>query len=133
MKRVIIASALLGLSVAGVVSAQDYQLSHRGGDYQKHHGYGERKQAHMERIFKKLEVTEAQQLQVKAIMQSMHDENRALREQIRDNKQALGELMGAENLDQSKLRQLAQDTAELKVQSMINRHSAHQRMEAVAQ
>ena len=99
------------------------------GEYYKHDGHKgkycdkhSKKSAYrLEKMIKRLSLSDEQATQVRNINESYKPQMEALREKMKENRKQLREEMHAESIDQSKVKQLAQSTGDLKANKIILR------------
>ena len=132
-----IATTLLvsSLALGGFTLANADDSRHERGDrYEKgehneregHKGkrcnkQGKKSHYRMEKMIKRLGLGEEQATQVRSIRESFQPKMEALRNKMKDNRKQLREEMHADNIDQSKVKELAKTTGDLKANKIILR------------
>ncbi|NVJ65567.1 MAG: periplasmic heavy metal sensor [Gammaproteobacteria bacterium] len=120
LKKVSIAAALL--ASAGAMS-----MSAIAGPGHQH----DKKAHYKEKLYKKLELTEAQRAQIKANKEQRHAQMKASKVRMSELKKELHEVMQQDNLDRGRLRSLLAQEADLKAEKMAQKHAAGQEFRAM--
>lgn len=115
------------ISTAGVVSMvsassfEDRAGCKRAADYvaKGKHRYGQRPD--MERLAKRLDLSEEQRAQTKAISNKYRDMKVDLRDRMRQNRSELRELTRQADFDESAIRRLAEKQGDLKAEMIVLR------------
>ncbi len=120
LKKVSIAAALL--ASAGAMS-----MTAIAGP-----GHNHDKKAHYkEKLYKKLELTDAQKAQIKANKEQRHAQMKATKARMGEIKKQVHELMKQDTLDRSRLRSLLAQEADLKAEKIAQKHAAGQEFRAM--
>ncbi len=120
LKKVSIAAALLASAGAMSMTA----IAGPGHHHDKKNHY-------KQKLYKKLELTEAQKVQIKANKEQRHAQMKVTKERMRTLKKQINEVMQQENLDQARLRSLLQQEADLKAEKMAQKHAAGREFRAM--
>ena len=99
------------------------------GEHYKHDGHkskrcnkhGKKSGYRMEKMIKHLGLSDEQATKVRSIRESFQPKMEALRDKMKDNRKQLREVMHADNIDQSKVKQLAKTMGNLKENKIILR------------
>jgi len=91
---------------------------HKGKYCNKH---GKKSGYRMEKMIKRLGLSDEQATKVRSIRESFQPKMEALRKKMKENRKQLREEMHAESIDQSKVKELAQSMGELKANKIILR------------
>lgn len=99
------------------------------GEYNKHDGrkgkycdkQGKKSGYRMEKMIKHLGLSDEQATKVRSIRESYKPKMEALRNKKKENRKQLREVMHADNIDQNKVKQLAQTMGDLKANKIILR------------
>lgn len=89
------------------------KMGEHGGKHGFHHGFHAK--------LKDLDLTEAQQAQVKEIMEKQKSQGEARWKDLRETRKALHEAARSENYDAAKVRELANKEAQLKAEATVQR------------
>ncbi len=120
----LLSAGILGLGAAGTVIASPW-----GGDHGQHCERHEGRQGgYMHGIFKRLDLTEAQQDQ---LFQIRHEQRPAVREklkELRNNRQTLRELATADEYDAGKVRTAAEQQAKIRTDLIVMRTETMHKM-----
>ncbi len=100
-----------------------------GGFSGRHRGMGPGKR--IDRMAKKLDLTEAQKKQVTAILASEREKAEPLRQQLADNRENLRKAIEAEPFDEATVRALAQSQNEARVELVVSRARAKSQIYAL--
>jgi len=99
------------------------------GEHYKHDGYkgkycdkhGKKSGYRMEKMIKHLDLSDEQATQMRNIRKSFQPKMEALRDKMKDKRKQLREEMYADNIDQSKVKELAKTMGDLKANKIILR------------
>jgi Spy/CpxP family protein refolding chaperone len=94
----------------------------------KHDG---RRGPNLERLADRLDMTEQQRAEVKAILDDSRQQMVKLREQIRENRTQLRELTGQDEFDEAAVRSIADNQGDLKAETIVLRARQRHEMKAV--
>jgi len=96
-----------------------YERGEHKGKYCNKH---DKKSAYrMKKMVKKLGLSDEQAKQMQSIRDSYKEKMQSLRKKMKENKKQLREEMRAESMDQSKVKEIAQSTGDLKASKIILR------------
>ena len=99
-----------------------YEKHERDGHKGKYcNKQGKKSGYRMEKMIKHLGLSDEQATKVRSIRESFQPKMEALRDKMKDNRKQLREVMHADNIDQSKVKQLAQTMGDLKANKIILR------------
>lgn len=115
LKRVILSTLLISLA-----AAQVYAGNHGWGKGQKENIDP---QTHLNQIKQALELTPLQETEILAIITEKREGMKPLREKMQTAKTELRTAYQAESLDEAKLRGLASEQADLRVDMMVAQHA----------
>jgi Spy/CpxP family protein refolding chaperone len=87
--------------------------------------------ARLERLAARLDMTEAQRAEVRAIFEGSRDEMVALREQMKANRTDIRELMYSGDFDEAAVRRIAAEQGDLKAEMIVLRARQRAEMRAV--
>lgn len=91
---------------------------HKGKYCDKH---GNKSAYRMERMIKHLDLSDEQAKKVRSIRDSYKEKMQALRKKMKENRKQLREEMRAESIDQSKVKEIAKSSGDLKASKIILR------------
>ena len=114
--------ALGGMTLANADSEYYGKGEHKGKYCQK---------GRIERMAEKLDLSESQLKQVREIQEKYRPEKQALRDKMKSSRQQLREVMQVENIDQAKVRKLAQQLGDLKAEKIVLRSQIRSEMNKV--
>ncbi|MDH3999591.1 MAG: Spy/CpxP family protein refolding chaperone [Desulfuromonadales bacterium] len=117
--RTVIVTGIVIMFAASPLLAKGYGC---GKSCNKGHGDGE-PQSKIERIKEAVELTQQQEAELSEILDQQREETSLIKEKLRAAKAEMRELFQSDSLNEAQLRQLAQDTANLKVDLMIKKHA----------
>jgi Spy/CpxP family protein refolding chaperone len=100
-----------------------------GGFHGRHRGMGPGKR--IDRMAKKLGLTEAQQEQVKTILASEKEKSAPLRQQLAENREKIRQAIEAEPFDEATVRALAASQNETRVELVVSRARTKSRIFAL--
>lgn len=83
------------------------------------------------RLAEELELSEAQKAEIETLRESHWEEIEPLMEQARESRQAVGDLMRADELDEAAVRSAAQQAADLHVELTVIRARHHSELRSV--
>jgi protein CpxP len=113
-----------GISLAGADGGQ------RHCDRAEHMGYGKHQRDPVQRLMKHIELTDAQQAEIKSLTETSRAGSGAPRKQLRENRKAMHELVSSDAYSIDQLRVLADRQARLQADLTVARidtmHRVHQ-------
>lgn len=113
---------------AGTDEGAKGEHSKRWNKSGKHRKHGERGMRGGGRLFKGLELSDAQKAQLEQIRASNRETLRPLMEQMRSKRQEIRQLKAAGNADEAVLKQKLTEIAEVRAQLMAERSRLHEEM-----
>lgn len=136
MKRrnLILTTILAGSLAAGsyaTVSLAGSDCNHRDGGHAERMSYGHGHHDPVKRLMRKIELTESQQAEIKAIVESSRESNQLVREQMRDSRKAMHELATSDSYNIEQVRALADQQARLKADLTVARIDSMHRVQQV--
>ena len=132
MNKITTTLLVTSLALGGFTLANAGDDRHERGDrYEKHerdghkgkycNKQGKKSGYRMEKMIKHLGLSDEQATKVSDIRESFKPKMEALREKMKENRKQLREVMHADNIDQSKVKQLAKTMGNLKENKIILR------------
>jgi periplasmic protein CpxP/Spy len=124
---------IIMLAIGGTLASK--ALAFRGdGDGRPGHSRGfpaEQHRGRMEAMAQVLDLTTDQQQQIKAILATIREANRPIREQLQDNKRAMRTVAKTEPLNREAIRSLAIEGGKLRAELMISRVATRKQIDAL--
>lgn len=123
----LVATTLSVTSLNATAQPHGFGAPHEGAPYgeiqrKPHRG------AMLKHVLRELDLSDEQKQKIKAIMESEKDDKKQNRQQMMRLKQQMHQLLMADNLDEGQLRNLAHQTANLKVDMMLEHRELFQQI-----
>lgn len=130
MKKMLITlmAGSLAMGSLGLVNADDgrYQKGeHKKGQYCKHKGEGSRDEYRLERMTKKLGLSDDQASRIQAIWDKYSPQKQQMRSEMQQNRKQLRAAMSADSRDEARLQQLAEAIGKLKTEKILLKSRIH--------
>ena len=119
LKLLVLAVAMIGISNLALAQRGD------GPRQQRHHRSSDGQGMRWERMAEQLDLTDAQQDQIKTLRLSFQEETLPLKNELREKKARMQTLTTAKEADMKAINQLADEMGGLKT-TMMKKHLAHQ-------
>jgi periplasmic protein CpxP/Spy len=123
-RNLILATLLAGsLATAGFVTVGHAgpQCGHRSGAYGEGMGYSEGRHDPLKRLMHHVNLTDAQQSEIKTIIEASRTDTENVRQQLLDNRKAMSDLVTGSDYDIEKVRELADQQAKLRAELSVAR------------
>ena len=91
----------------------------------------EQQATRLEHLKERLDLTAQQETEIKEILATSKERNKALREEKRTTRKELREISGADTLDESRLRELVRKQSDQRADMMIAKHAKRTRINQV--
>jgi len=128
----LLAGGLLAAGATGIAMARpagDCDVGPRGERMSHEHAHA--RSGQFTRLFRHLDLTEAQQAQVKQIAEDARAAHKDTRDALRTNRQALHELATGADYDAQRVRELADAQAKLQADMLVARTETQHRIHQV--
>jgi len=123
--RNLILTTLLAGSLATVgfvsISHAGPQCGDRHGMHGQHTGYVEGHRDPLQRLMRHVDLTDAQQSEIKAILDTSRTDTKNLSQQLRDSRKAMYNLVTGTNYNPERVRDLADEQAKLNAELTVAR------------
>jgi Spy/CpxP family protein refolding chaperone len=123
-RNLILATLLIG----SLASAGNVSLSHagphcgaRGGAYGEGMGHSEGRHDPLQRLMRQVALTDAQQSEIRAIIEASRTDTENLRQQLLDSRKAMRSLVTGSDYNIEKVRELADQQAKLRAELTVAR------------
>lgn len=126
----LLVSSLAAGSYATVSQAGSY-CKHRDGAHAERMNYGERHHDPVKRLMRQVDLSESQQSEIKAIVESSRDSTKVARDQIRDSHKAMRDLVTSDSYSLDQVRTLADQQAKLSADLTVARIDSMHRIQQV--
>ena len=103
----------------------------RAGHHMAHSKHDGGRGPNLERLASRLDMTEQQRAEIKAILDDSRQQMVKLREQMRENRGQLRELVGQAGFDEAAVRSIADNQGDLKAETIVLRARQRHEMRAV--
>lgn len=136
MKRrnLILTTLLAGSLAAGsyaTVSLAGSDCNHRNGGHAERMNYDKGHHDPVKRLMRQVDLSEGQQAEIKAIVESSREGNKQAREQMRESRKAMHELATSDSYNIEQVRTLADQQARLKADLTVARIDSMHRVQQV--
>lgn len=128
----LLAGSLIAIGATGIAQARPDGDCIQGGHMERMaYHQGHKDGAPFGRLFKRLDLSEAQQAEVERILDEDRTDAQQRRQALRDNRQALHELATTGAYDPQRVRTLAEEQAKLQTEMIVARTETLHRMHQV--
>lgn len=136
MKRrnLILTTLLVGSLAAGgyaTASQAGSYCKHRDGGHAERMNYGKDRHDPVKHLMRQVDLSEGQQAEIKAIVESSRESNKLAREQMRDSRKAMHDLATSDSYNIEQVRILADQQAKLSADLTVARIDSMHRVQQV--
>ena len=129
-RNLILTTLLAGsLATAGFVTVSHAgpQCGDRSGAYGEGGGYSDGRHDPLKRLMHDVKLTDAQQSEIKTIIEASRTDTETVRQQLLDNRKAMSDLVTGSDYNIEKVRELADQQAKLRAELSVARIDAMHR------
>jgi len=119
------------VTVVSAMSFADGAGCGRAGHYMAHSKHDRGRGPNLERLADRLDMTEQQRAEIKAMLDDSRQQMANLREQMRENRIQLRDLAGKTDFDETAVRSIADEQGDLKAETIVLRARQRHEMKAV--
>jgi len=122
-----------GLTAAGfaTISQAGPFCGDRHGAHAERMGYGEAHHDPLKRLMRHIDLTDAQQAEIKAIIEASREDTQTARQQLRDSRKAMRNLVAGNDYNLDRVRELADQQAKLHADLTVARIDTMHRVQGV--